>query len=301
MWSPASPPPGGRSARRRRPGAGRPTGRARRRPRRRGAGRTRPGHGRARPPCPRRRCPPARSAPPRRPRPRRPAAMRATPVRRGRMVGSSWVVPSGNTATTWSSARARTGGGEHGPVVGGIARADPALHGHGARDVQQQLRRRHRPQRRLGQEPGQAAEHGHQQHRVHEAVQVARRHDHPAARRRRARHLHGPEEGARQQPGQGDDSTVPLPPRATGPCHRPHRGRRPQVPASPGRGAAPAPRSTPDLASLASQWRRERRQIGSTGARHRPAHLGAPPVEVVLADGARAGHAHLGHRRAEAP
>ena len=36
------------------------------------------------------------------------SAMRATPVRRGRMLGSSCVVPSGNTATTLSSSRART-------------------------------------------------------------------------------------------------------------------------------------------------------------------------------------------------
>ena len=36
------------------------------------------------------------------------SAMRATPVRSGRMLGSSWVVPSGNTATTWRSSRACT-------------------------------------------------------------------------------------------------------------------------------------------------------------------------------------------------
>ena len=34
--------------------------------------------------------------------------VRATPVRRGRMLGSSWVVPSGNTAMTCRSSSART-------------------------------------------------------------------------------------------------------------------------------------------------------------------------------------------------
>ena len=65
------------------------------------------------------------------------------PGAQGRMLGSSWVVPSGNTATTWRSARARTAAANVARLSVASPVVDPALHGHGPREVQQDAGRRH--------------------------------------------------------------------------------------------------------------------------------------------------------------
>ena len=125
---------------------------------------------------------------------RAPSAMRAAPVLIGSIWARSWVVPSGKMATTSRSARARW----HSTKASSLpllrrrpcptcrcTNTTPALRSSSPRD-------RDRPQPGLGDEAGQAAERGRDQHRVDEAVEVV------------GHQQHGPPVGVPLDPGHLD-------------------------------------------------------------------------------------------------
>jgi hypothetical protein len=116
--------------------------------------------------------------------------------------------------------------GEHGGVRGRAVVVLAPVDRDDAGQCQEGSGRQHPPQRRLGQEPGQAAERGHQQHRVDEAIEVAGGHDDRPVQVAGPDHLDRAEEAAAHDPGHREDHLVAHRDTPFGARGRPARHRR---------------------------------------------------------------------------